>query len=153
MYHRIVEGIVRKGFKQLSSGEYEPIVSMFAPHAHFRFFGDHAMGADLHEPSAIRLWFQRILRLFPGIQFEVQDVQVSGTPWNTMVVTQLAIHAKLRDGEPYHNTAMQMVRLSWGRIMEDFVYEDTQVLITALNQIGLQGVQEAVAQPIMDTAA
>jgi ketosteroid isomerase-like protein len=153
MFYRIVEQTVRSGFTSFSEGNYKPIVEKFASNASFRFIGDHAMGADLHDISAIREWFERVLRLFPGIQFDVQDVKVSGTPWNTTVITQLRIRATLRDGRPYQNTALQLLRLRWGRIIEDTVYEDTHVLVQALSEMAQQGIQEAEARPIIDTAA
>jgi ketosteroid isomerase-like protein len=148
MYHRIIKQIVRNGFDSLSQGDYKPILTKFAPYAHFSFAGNHAMGADLHDVESIRLWFERMLRIFPGIKFEVADIKVSGMPWNTLVATQLVIHATLPDSRPYTNRALQVVRLQWGRIVEDYVYEDTYVLINVLEKLAQQGVAEATASPI-----
>lgn len=148
MYHRIVEQIVRNGFKNLSQGDYDAIVSKFAPDAHFIFSGNHAMGADLHDVQSVRKWFERMLRLFPGIKFEVADIKVSGMPWDTLVATQLIIHATLRDGHAYKNRALQVLRLRWGRVVEDYVYEDTYILVNALEKLAQQGVAEAKASPI-----
>ncbi len=153
MYHHIVKQIIRDGFQRLSQGDYEPIVAKFAERTHFKFVGDHAMGASLRTVPAIRQWFQRTLRLFPGIQFEVRDVSVSGMPWDTLVVTQLGIRATLCDGGTYQNSALQVVRLQWGRIIEDMVWEDTHVLVAALKNLAQQGIQEATAMPIADGAA
>ncbi len=150
MYYPIVKRIIRDGFRQFSGGNPEPILSKFASQAHFVFLGDHAMGADLHTQQAIRQWFERILRLFPGIQIEPIEVQVSGMPWDTLVVTHLAIRAKLPDGRAYQNKGLQMLRLRWGRIVEDWVYEDTHVLINELENLARQGVGEALAAPITD---
>src|SRR5579862_8669588 len=131
MYHSMVKRIVRDGFQKLSQGDSTAILSKFAPDAHFVFAGDHALAADFHDLEKIRQWFARLLVLFPGIQFEVREITVSGMPWDTLVATQLAIHANLRDGSSYQNYALQVVRLSWGRILEDYVYEDTHVLVGA----------------------
>jgi len=148
MYHRIVKQIVRDGFERLSRGDYNAIVSKFVPNAHFNFAGSHAMGADLRDVASIRQWFERLLRLFPGIRFEIADIKVSGMPWDTLVATQLIIHATLPDDCPYMNRALQVVRLQWGRIVEDCVYEDTYVLVNALEKMAQQGVVEAKAAPI-----
>lgn len=150
MYARIVKRIVRDGFRQLSSGDPEPILAKFAPQTHFVFLGDHAMGADLRTGKAIRQWFERILRLFPGIEIEPVTMSVSGFPWNTLVVTHLAIRATLADGRAYHNKGLQMVRLRWGKIVEDYVYEDTHVLVSELQNLARRGISEATAQPITD---
>lgn len=149
MYHRIVKQIVRSGFESLSRGDCSPILAKFTSNARFNFAGSHAMGADLHDVESIRLWFERMLRLFPGITFEVADIKVSGMPWDTMVATQLVIRAPRPDGRPYLNRALQVVRLQWGRIVEDYVYEDTYVLVTELERLAQQGVAEAAASPIM----
>ncbi len=152
MYAQIVKRTIRDGFRQLSSGNPQPILDKFAPDAHFVFLGDHAMGADLRTSGAIRQWFERILRLFPGIQIEPVEVIVSGMPWDTLVVVHLAIRATLPDGRVYHNRGLQMVRLRWGKIVEDYVYEDTHVLIHELGNLAGKGVREAVAMPITDAA-
>lgn len=152
MYYRIVRQTIRDGFEQLSRGNPEPILSKFAPDARFIFLGDHAMGANLSEPGAIRQWFERILRLFPGIAIEPREIRVSGLPWDTLVVVKLTIRATLPDGRAYANTGLQMVRLRWGKIVEDVVFEDTHVLIGELERMAQQGVCEAVAQPIRDAA-
>ncbi len=152
MYYRIVKRTLEEGLRRFSEGDPEGTISKFAPDAHFRFFGSHALAANLSTPGAIRQWFERILRLFPGIQITVTDIKVSGMPWNTLVVAQLAIRATLSDGRPYSNTAMQMIRLRWGRVVEDLVYEDTYVLISELQNMARHGIAEAAAQPIADPA-
>lgn len=150
MYYRIVRQTVETGFRKLSEGDPNEILSKFAPNAQFRFVGDHAMGANLTTPAAIRQWFERILRLFPGIQITPSRVQVSGMPWNTLVMVQLAIDVPLPDGTAYRNTGLQMLRLRWGRVVEDFVCEDTALLVKALHTLAARGVSEAAAAPITD---
>lgn len=150
MYYHIVRQTVEQGFSRLSQGDPEAILSKFAPSATFHFIGDHAMSADLSTPNAIRAWFERTLRLFPGIQITPRRIQVSGMPWNTLVVVQLAIHVPMPDGQAYQNTGLQMLRLRWGRVIEDIVCEDTALLVGALQTLAARGVSEAVAAPITD---
>ncbi len=73
---------------------------------------------------------------------------VSSLRSDTLVATQLIIRASLPDGRPYTNRALQVVRLKWGHIVEDYVYEDTYVLVNALEKMAQQGVAEAKAAPI-----
>jgi hypothetical protein len=150
MYYRIVRQTVEQGFRRLNQGDPETILSKFAPSAQFRFVGDHAMGANLTTPGAIRQWFARILRLFPGIQIVPSRMEVSGMPWNTLVMVQLAINVPMPDGSTYQNTGLQMLRLRWGQVIEDFVCEDTALLVRALQTLSSQGVSEAAAAPITD---
>src|SRR5689334_22040382 len=133
MYHFIVRRIIRNGFKELSKGNYEAVLRLFSPEIDFKFAGDHALSAELHGVDATRLWFQRIFRIFPGIQFKTEQVIVGGFPWDTEIATHLHISAVLPDGRLYENQAMQILRLKWGRAVTDDVLEDTQKLVSILD--------------------
>jgi ketosteroid isomerase-like protein len=152
MYYRVVANNVRRGFQNLSKGDYQSIVKQFAPNIEFSFSGDHAMGGACHGITQVTAWFQRMLRLFPGIQFQVKKVTVNGWPWDTVVVTEFQIQAQLRDGRTYQNDGLQFLRIRWGRIVEDRVFEDTYKLVTELHRMGEQGVSEALAAPIATPA-
>ena len=47
------------------------------------------------------------------------DVLVNGWPWRTVVASHLVITTTLPDGSPYRNEGMQLLRLRWGRVVED----------------------------------
>ena len=135
MYKLIVKQIVRRTFRRLSAGDYERVVRQFGPESRFVFSGDHRLGGERRGQAAVRAWFGEMLRLFPGIRIEAQDVVVNGWPWNTVVATHLAISATLEDGRPYRNEGMQLLRLRWGRVVEDLIFEDTLKLDTALRRM------------------
>jgi len=59
-------------------------------------------------------------------------VVASGWPWNTVVATRLEIRGTLPDGSPYLNHGLQMAYVRCGRIVEDHVYEDVDLLRAAL---------------------
>jgi ketosteroid isomerase-like protein len=143
MYKFIVRQIVRRTFARLSAGDYEAVVKQFGPRSRFLFSGDHALGGQRHGQEAVRKWFQEMLRSFPGIRIEPQHVVVNGWPWRTTVATHLAISATLADGRPYRNEGMQLLRLRWGRVVEDLIFEDTLKLDAELRRM-----QEAHAEPV-----
>lgn len=128
MYKLIVKRIARRTFQRLSAGDYEAVVKQFGPDSRFLFSGDHVLGGERRGQQAVREWFREMLRLFPGITIEPVDVVVNGFPWNTVVATHLMISATLPDGRPYRNEGMQLLRLRWGRVVEDLIFEDTQKL-------------------------
>ena len=97
---------------------------------HEQFVGERR-GQD-----AARDWFRQMLGLFPGIRIEPQDVVVNGWPWNTVVATHLFISATLPDGRPYRNEGMQLLRLRFGRVVEDLIFEDTLKLDAELKRRG-----------------
>jgi hypothetical protein len=86
------------------------------------------------------------LGLFPGIRIEPRDVVVNGWPWNTVVATHLEISATLADGRPYRNEGMQLLRLRWGRVVEDLIFEDTLKLDQELRRMAPVEPQEAAAR-------
>lgn len=143
MYHTIVKRIVRNGFANMSNGNYEAVLKMFAPDVKFKFYGDHALGETASDLQRTRAWFAKMFRIFPGIQFQVTHVFVQGLPWNTEICTHLRISLQLADGTPYENVAIQFVRLKWGRIYEDYVLEDTQKLVGALAVQYQNGIADA----------
>ena len=146
MYKLIVKRIVRRAFARLSEGDYEPVVKQFDPQSRFLFAGDHALGGERRGQDAVRDWFGQMLGLFPGIRIEPQDVVVNGWPWNTVVATHLFISATLPDGRPYRNEGMQLLRLRFGRVVEDLIFEDTLKLDAALQGLG-QARPEPVGSP------
>jgi ketosteroid isomerase-like protein len=136
MYRAIVTRVVRRVYQRLSEGDVEPVLASFSPTAVLWFGGDHAMGGHLQGADLIRQWFQRTFRLFPDLRLVPQTIVASGPPWNTTVATRFTVTASLPDGGQYHNEGMQLLRLGWGRVVEDRLYEDTQALVSALEGSG-----------------
>ena len=134
MYKLIVRRIVRRSFAGLSKGEYEPIVKQFRPQSRFMFAGDHALGGERRGQEDVREWFREMLRRFPGIQIVPRDIVINGWPWNTVIATHLMISAPRPGGREYRNEGMQLLRLSWGRVVEDLIFEDTLALDAELRR-------------------
>jgi ketosteroid isomerase-like protein len=145
MYKFIVKRIVRRTFGRLSQGDYEAVVRQFGPDSRFLFSGAYELGGERRGPDAVREWFRHMLGLFPGICIEPRDVVVNGWPWNTVVATHLVISATLADGRPYRNEGMQLLRLRWGRVVEDLIFEDTLKLDQELRRMAPVEAQEVGA--------
>ncbi|MCP2164256.1 nuclear transport factor 2 family protein [Goodfellowiella coeruleoviolacea] len=153
MYHRIVASKVRATFDEISAGRWEAMVDGMAPRFTYRFYGEHALSGERHTTAALRLWWQRSLRLLPNTTFQVEDVVVSGWPWSTKVATRVRVSAPLPDGTRYENVFMQFIAMRWARITEVHTLEDTVVLQRALDALAAAGVAEAHAEPITDASA
>ena len=110
------------------------------------FAGDHALGGERHGQEAVREWFREMLRLFPGIQIVPREVVVNGWPWNTVVATHLAISATRPDGRAYRNEGMQLLRLRWGRVVEDLIFEDTLKLDAELRRASMRRARAAAVR-------
>lgn len=103
-----------------------------------------------HTPAALRLWFERLYRLFPRLSFSVKHIAVSGWPWDTTVVVEWHDKATLATGAPYDNDGVHVVRLRWGRLVSLHAYVDTAVVADACRQMANNGVAEARAPRIED---
>jgi ketosteroid isomerase-like protein len=153
MYHQMVKRIIRKGFADISRADFESLLKQFAPNVHFTFVGHHAIAADIHSRDSVREWFHRLHRIFPGLRVEPQRIIVTGFPWNTVATVQFTVQATLPDGTLYHNQGVQIVRIVWGRVVDDNLIEDTQLLAETLRSLAEQGVSEANAAPLHEQAA
>jgi ketosteroid isomerase-like protein len=132
MYAFFVRRLVGRRFEELSEGDARRVVARFGSRSVFTMVGDHALGGECRGREAVGEWFARLFGLFPGIAFEPRVVAVAGWPWRTTIATQFVVRAELADGHPYRNEGMQLIRMRWGRILEERVYEDTAVLQEAL---------------------
>jgi ketosteroid isomerase-like protein len=150
MYHAIVERKVRHVFARLGHGDFQPMLDSLAPRFRYRFEGDSPIGGVRTSQGSMRLWWQRMYRLFPGLSFEVRDVVVNGWPWHTRIFTLLEFVKPLPDGTRYGNVVMQRMVMRWGRLTEIHTLEDTQRCMRLLDWQAGQGKEEARAQAISD---
>jgi ketosteroid isomerase-like protein len=89
----------------------------------------------------------------PSATFDVLDIVVSGSPWNTSIATAVAVHATLADGSSYENIFNQFMHMKWGRVTEIRTLENTEVLQRAMDRLAAGGYEEAHAVPITDEPA
>jgi ketosteroid isomerase-like protein len=136
MYRFFVKRQIRRSFDRLSRGDYEPVLKRFGPSSLFRFSGDHELGGERLGTDQVRDFFERTYELFPSLQMIPLTVVVNGGPRDTVAATRLSIRATLDDGREYRNEGMQFLRLRWGRVVEDYIYEDTQKLVAELERMG-----------------
>ncbi len=150
MYKAIVRRTVCAGFRSLSMGDCEQLLRQFDPKVVFSFAGPAPLGGERRGVEAVKAWFQRLLSYLPGVQFTVQQVIVQGWPWNTLVATRLLIATPWADGSTYQNEAMQFLRLRWGKVVEDRLYEDTIKFVLELQKrLGNEETREEEKQPIL----
>jgi ketosteroid isomerase-like protein len=148
MYKTIVKRRTRAGHRLLSEGRFDELVAQFAPDVHFVFAGDSALAADLRGRDRVRAWFERVGRLLPGLRLDARTIVVDGWPWDTRIATHFTVETTLDGGRAYRNAGLQLIRLRWGRVTEDHLYEDTQRVAEALAYLAGRGVAEATAPPI-----
>ena len=150
MYHAIVRQNVRKLFAALGRGDVDYAVAGMARRFEHIFPGDHTLGGVRHTRPGIRAWLQRLMRVLPGIRFQIKHMAVSGAPWNTTVVVEWRDYATLADGTQYVNDGAHAIRLRWGKVIALHAYLDTAVMEEAMRKMTKAGVAEAAAPRIED---
>jgi hypothetical protein len=148
MYQWIFKRRIVQGFRDISAAQFDKVLSNFSPQVHFQFVGDHAIAADLQGLTPVKNWFERIHRLFPDLKITPSKMRVSGPPWDVTAVTQFDVRATLPDQSRYSNQGVQILRIQWGKIVDDYLIEDTQLLASALERVAAAGNSEAKAAPI-----
>lgn len=125
MYKTIVENKVPNTFDQINAGNYEAMIDGLAPGFQYRFIGDHPLAGVRTAAETMRLWWQRVFRVLPGVRFDVSDVIVQGHPINTRVAVRSRISAKTAPGATYRNEMMQFICLRLEKISRIETLEDT----------------------------
>jgi ketosteroid isomerase-like protein len=154
MYHFIVRHRVKTIFRHLNRGDFGFILRQFAPTAEHWFSGRHALSGQRRTPELRQQWYRRLEAVFPGIQFDVQKIVVSGWPWQTHVAVEWKDRVFDAAGAALpSNQGIFMLTLRWGRAVEFHVYCDTQILTESLQVIARQGVSQAAEPPLSERVA
>lgn len=147
VYHAVVRSKVLSAFTALNHGNPNEALELMDEDVRYTFAGNHALGGTRRGKPAVRAWFKRLLHLVPS-RFEIYEVEVSGSPWNTRVYIAFRDHVTPLKGKSYVNHGTQVSYLSWGSAYQVRTYIDTALLDEALQYMGQNGIAEAVAPPI-----
>jgi ketosteroid isomerase-like protein len=150
MYRLIVARRIRAVFEAIARRDIDAALADAREDVHHIFPGDNALGGERHSRAAMRRWFERVLHLFPEIEFDVKKVAVRGWPWNTVVLVEWSDRGKGLDGVPYENEGAHAIRLRWGKAEYIHAYLDTEKVTEVCERLASNGVEAAAAPPIMD---
>jgi ketosteroid isomerase-like protein len=126
IYRWLVRKAAVTGWQRLSDHRVDDLP--LADDVHFTFLGDHALAVDLHGPEALRGWLLDLFVRFPRLRFEPEDIIVAGGPWSTRIAAR---YNATQDGELVYR-AVQFARIAWGKLAEETIQPDTQLLVAAL---------------------
>ena len=149
LYSAIVKNRIRQSFDHVNNHRWDELLGSIAPAVDHRFLGTHAIGGQRHDKETLRRWFERLGRVLPSLQLNINNIWVKGPPWNTTVFVQWDGAATLQNGGPYRQHAVHVITLRWGKIHALDVFEDSQEVARALAVQAAAGLEEAAAEPIV----
>ena len=150
IYSYIVEKSIRQSFDDVNNHRWDAAVKALSPNAYHRVSGDHALGGERRGKQAVKQWFERMGRVFPKLHIDIEQVEVTGWPWNTTVFVKWRANAKLLDGQSsYVNNGVHVFNLRWGKVHSIEEYFDSQAADRALATQAGAGLQEASSMPIV----
>ena len=97
MYGWIVRRMIEGALRSQAEGDLGPLLSKAADDVHFVFPGDSSWAADIHGKAELEPWIRRFMEV--GLQFEPQEIVVSGWPWDTSIYVYFTDHATDANGD------------------------------------------------------
>jgi ketosteroid isomerase-like protein len=137
-------------FAALGRGDWDRVLADLADPVHHVFPGDHPLGGVRHSRAAVGRWFERLARLFPGHEFEVEEVLSKGPPWDLWIVVRWTALLTPAAGPSYENRGTHWIRVRWSRVTHFHAHLDTQRIAEACALMAEAGIEEAAAEPIVD---
>lgn len=125
MYRLLARAMVRRSVKAQQRRDVDALLKTYAKDVVFRFPGDNSWAGTFHGIDEVRPWLERFHRV--GLVLEVEEIFVSGWPWDTRVALRFTDHLRSPDGEMvYENRGFIYGRSAWGKIHTYEVVEDTE---------------------------
>jgi ketosteroid isomerase-like protein len=149
VYHAIMRSKIKDVFKSLSRGDYQPVLSSLAPNFEHWFIGDHALSGLRTSMPVTRAWYERLYKIFPDLRFELINIVVQGTPWDTTVMIERMDLFTLRNGRQGSNVGVHIIHFKWAKADSVRIYCDTKLLIESLEVQSVHGVEDARQLPLI----
>jgi ketosteroid isomerase-like protein len=107
------------------AGDVRPTLALDAADVELTFPGRSSWSGVFRGKAEVERWLCRFAAL--GIQIYADEVVAKGWPWQTTLCIRGHDHLRGPDGKlVYHNRYVIWGRMSWGRLKQYEVYEDTQ---------------------------
>jgi len=117
--------MISRNMAKAREGDIEPTLKMDADDVRFRFPGDSSWATELKGKEELRKWLQRFADV--GLQIYPDEVILKGFPWRQTICVRGTDHLDSPEGERvYENRYVLWGHISWGKLREYEVYEDTQ---------------------------
>jgi len=149
MYHMIMRSKVRDVFNALNHGNYEPVFASLAPKFEHWFIGEHALSSLRISLPMTRAWYERLYRIFPNIHFDLKNIVVQGTPWDTTITVEWDDSYILLNGEKRSNLGVHIIHFKWFKADSIRIYCDTKLLLDNLAIQAQGGIKDVALPPLI----
>jgi ketosteroid isomerase-like protein len=121
----LAKKMITRNMARASEGDLAPTLRMDAEDVRFTFPGDSSWGGVYRGKAELEPWLRRFADV--GIQIHPDEVVLKGFPWRQTICVRGRDHLDSPAGERvYENRYVIWGHLSWGKLREYEVYEDTQ---------------------------
>jgi hypothetical protein len=121
----LAKKMISRDMARVRAGDYNAQLRKVTDDVRFRFPGESSWATELEGKDELERWLQRFVRV--GLQIFPDEVVLKGPPWDATLVVRGPIHLKGPGGEiVWENRYVLWGRMSWGKLREYEVYEDTQ---------------------------
>jgi ketosteroid isomerase-like protein len=118
--HRLISYVMRR----TRQGDVRPTLLLDHPEVKLTFPGQNSWSGVFRGKAEVERWLRRLAAV--GIQTFPDEVVLKGWPWRTTVCVRGHDHLDAPGGRRvYENRFVIWGRMSWGRLREYEVYEDT----------------------------
>lgn len=152
MFKRLVETEVRKLFDSNSVEDIPDILSRMGENVVHTVNGNHALSGTRRGHSDIRLWYERLYRLFLEVNYTITSLEVSGTLVDVSVDVRWINTSKTVIEETYRVDGVTIISLSGATVCSTRTITDTTYVTRYLQKLGVT-VPEALADPIVTGSA
>jgi ketosteroid isomerase-like protein len=148
-YHAIIKSKVRQQFGYVNQHQYDELLKGVSDESlEHSFAGDHSLGGKRHDKVTFKLWLERLGTVLPDLNVAINDIQIKGTPNNTLAIVRWTATCKLLNGESYTNNGVHFITIKWGKAVKFDVYEDTKTVSHGLDVQFEAGIKDAKAPKI-----
>lgn len=121
----LAKKMIARNMARASEGDLEPTLRMDAEDVRFRFPGDNSWAGEIVGKAELERWLRRFADT--GLQISPDEVVLEGFPWKQTICIRGTDHLDTAEGERvYENRYVIWGHLSWGKLRDYEVYEDTE---------------------------
>jgi ketosteroid isomerase-like protein len=117
--------MIARNMRLIREGDTGPTVAMYAEDVRFTFPGEGSFAPGAKSKRELEQWLDRFVET--GLQIYPDEVILKGFPWRQTICVRGHIHLDdPAEGRVYDNRYVIWGHISWGKMREYEVYEDTE---------------------------